>query len=224
MAWAATETFDTLTDGDLSGQGSGTGWSGNWSQVAGTGTATVQGTVTQSGAKGVKIADTGGTGEVQIVRQLASATTSGVARCYFRSATTNDNNIDFRLLQGSAEVDSLCSVRLESTGNIEMVYGDGAGGNASLVVMSSYSADTWYAIDIEYDTSINQYRARVDGGTWTAWKNFIADRTSTGITYIGIYKNNVGAGTEGDKFFDSVQDGSTVTTAADDAIFFGCNF
>src|SRR3990167_10083245 len=75
MAWVADADFNGLTDGNLTGQAGGSGWSNNWGDVGSFNpdNTNVQGTTVYEGAKAVRNAD----GLSAIGRTLTTALTAG---------------------------------------------------------------------------------------------------------------------------------------------------
>lgn len=41
--------------------------------------------------------------------------------------------------------------------------------NGSVIIKSTYSANTWYLVEIYFDFTNEQVKARVDGGSWSGW-------------------------------------------------------
>lgn len=166
------ETFDSYSDGALSGQGSWTGGSG----------PLIQGTVTQAGAKAVSRGSGGGE-PTETVKTLSPVLSTDLTTftSYIRSANANDTNggsTEVRYYNGSTR---LFSTRLSQDTNA--IKFDGA---STVTVLGSISSDTWYKMEIEFNFTAHTARARVDGGTWTSSISDIGSDSFTQVDKIAL--------------------------------------
>lgn len=161
MAWTATTSFETTdgsttpTDGnDLHNTGDGTGWSANWSGSTNYDYDNGVSNIPNGSWAIINSSNTSG----NVSRTLTTSVTTGSIRFYMRKSATNTSS----------------KVILESSGGTQYAIDFKATAQISLrsaagdIDIQAYSADTWYAIDLDFDVSVPDNRARVDGGTWTS--------------------------------------------------------
>lgn len=186
MAWVAEENFNSLSDGDLNGQGSGYGWAAAWS---GDTDMDVQGTYTFEGAKAVKEAAAGFGG---IVRQLTSTVTVGTVYCSMMLTTTSGNG---SFILNSNSTTGEMYVKAEN-GNIA-IYDNG-----TYINFGTYTANVWFTIGIDFDnvSQANKFRANVNNGAWTSW--YTVDGGS--YTNIGYVKLEGDSGGTADRYWDRI--------------------
>lgn len=174
MAWTATEDFESYSaDTDIDGASGGTNWSGNWAKSA--------------GLFAVRTAPAGGlTGKVAANDASAAA---GYSRA-FSSITAG--SVRIRMQSSDAGVDGGPLFLAESGGGRMYVKFDADEIKAfnhgvGYVTVASVADNTAYDVDIEFDSSgqPNQYRVRVDEGTWTSWL------TVNGGSYTNVNSLNV---------------------------------
>lgn len=200
MVWPATENFDSYTvDADLNGGSGGSGWSGNWSLVSGTITTPNA----PAGGQGGNAAKSTGLGGEDRYNRAISAITAGTVRFRARLNTTTPNiEVMVRLLEsGTARM----AIQFDA-GNIKI------NNNGTLETIQAFSADTWYTIDVDFDDSAqpNLYRARVDGGTYTAYKTTIGG----GYTNIDAFQINHGSTGAAEEFWVDAIEPTPSTTSA----------
>jgi len=82
---------------------------------------------------------------------------------------------------------------LTASGEILMMH------SAGNTVIGSYSANTWYLIEVEFDVANTRERVRIDGGSWTDWKNF----RDSGIVNVSQFLTYCHS-TAGTGYFDDV--------------------
>jgi hypothetical protein len=77
--------------------------------------------------------------------------------------------------------------------------GNGSAGNANLInpdssafPLAPVNINQWYTVEIEADATTDQYRAKIDNGTWSVWKNFYQNRLVTNLDGIRLTKANGG--------------------------------
>ena len=145
------DNFDSYTVGDLDGQGS---WSGslNWDVL----TAEFQSSPNSAGNT------TGGAGDIS---KDMTATGTGNQVFYMRSSALvlGVTNHNVRFFEGAT---FLFFVSLnEGGGSPGDIILEGSGST----IITTWVVNTWYKIEVEWKTSDDTVRARVDDGTWTAF-------------------------------------------------------
>lgn len=182
MAWTAAQDFNEVSDGNLTGNASGTGWSVAW---AGAGTTNLNDTefkvdtvAVLEGTRAVHI-DCAST-SAYIQRSLTTPISAGTVYFYIRAAQTNRQCL-FKLSENTGTDKML--IAFKTDGNIG-IYDNGS---ASYVAIQAYSANTWYLIAIDFNdgTNNNQYRASVNNGAYTSYKTVNGGSYST-IGFFGI--------------------------------------
>lgn len=186
-AWVATDNFDSYSDGDLNNGAGGTGWSTNWS---GNAIYDIQGTVKFQGTKAVQYVDAAA--EPEIGRTYAGVT-DGCTHVAIRRNASADI-LEYWIAEGGiAEANRVFGIQMFNL-NINVV------GSAS-TNLGAYALDTWYEVDFEYDASTDQFRARLDGGTYTAWLN--ARTTETQVD--GLLLRNGANGGASTSYWDDIR-------------------
>lgn len=147
-----TEDFNSYTNGDLNGQGS---WSGS--------TLFDIQTATAGNPEGVGVGKEvymggGGTPGDDVVK-TGSTVGTGKTSFYWRTGVTN--KVVVTKFQDDLTV--VWEVRFMDDGNMDI------SGNATEDIITSYSANTWYLVEVEWQASDDTVRARGDGGDWTNW-------------------------------------------------------
>lgn len=194
MAWAATENFDSYTQGnDLNGSNSGSGWSGAWSADP---SYDISATAFQ-GANGVQCASQ----NVDAIRGISAAVTDGIFHIAIRrsSLAAGENGVVLR--DGGSS-----RIRITFT-TTSIVLQNGAQ-DASVTLLTSPSVDTWYEAHVEIDAANDRARGRIDNDQWSAWLTVesYADiddiRVTTGSTATGTF------------FIDDIREGSEPPAAS----------
>lgn len=163
MTWIATDNFDSYSTGqNLDSDNGGSNWSAAWVQVSG-GTMTVE--TAPAGMSGNAVRSLTATANTKYSRLMAGIN-AGMVTFKMQISITDPNDFVGVVLRDADEVGYMF-VRFGPTGNLE-IFDNGLGDYQSL---GTYSADTTYTIDIEFDDNVqpNNYRARVDGGTFSNW-------------------------------------------------------
>ena len=193
-----TDNFNSYTDGDLTTQGS---WSGS-------AIFDVQGTTVQEGAKAIKAVSTVGGGQIT---KLGTAVGTGDLSIYMRVASMpDDEKFYVQILEGAT---MLMEVRFSDiTASKKIEYLSSA---VWTQVGSAWVANTWYQINVEWRTSDNTFRVKVDNGSWTGWTGTEAAFTNADTVQL-LTQNNVEA------YFDNI--GAVAATAENNVVFFGTNW
>lgn len=200
MAWVAEADFNGLSDGDLNGQGGGTGWTGNW---AGGTNYDVQGTTRYEGAKAI-IGDNS-----SIDRTLTTAVSGDGNIVYFaaRRSVTNSGQsyVHFQSAGGSR-----CGIIMNNAGAIKTYPGSAS------TILASYSANTWYVFKLTMNVASNTFDvdystgAYGSAGTWTTGVAGVAMSSTGNITKVTYDLDTNGTQTQ---LFDYISGVSPFTAA-----------
>lgn len=162
-----TDTFDSYTDGDLTGQGS---WSGDVD-------FDVEGSVVQSGAKAVQ-----NSGTNKSITKTGSLSATGIQSLWGRVTTTDNDVWAIRLSEGGTNRIGVKS----SGGNLQ--YYDGS----VYITIGAVSLDTWFKLDVQWDFSTQMARYQLNDGGYTAYDTILANM-SAGIDGVKLECNTTGA-------------------------------
>lgn len=191
-AWGYTQTFDALSDGDLNGQDS---WSGDTDYD-------IQSAVAVAGkAVAVTAASDG------IIQRTITSASSGTFRIEMRKAGTTTGNNQSNIGQGDwgTLTNRLTSVGFGYNSNHDKIYYVKT--DTSETQIQAFSADTWYTVDQEIDCSTDQYRVRIDEGSWTAWGALYNSNTCSNFSVVSFRKSDAD---DIDMYWDSISDGAAV--------------
>lgn len=190
MTWVAEDTFNTYSDGDLTGNNGGTGWAAAWS---GSTNFDVQGTTVYEGAKAVNNTTNA---NANISRQLSAAVaTTGTLYFAMRRSLNNSGqivtNIRNQLNQNAAQV------VMNASGNITA----GSGGD-TVTLVTGYSVNTWYVFRLAFDIAAGTYVVAYSTDAYGSAGSFSADtsaipmtNTPVSIQYV-LYDKDANAGTD----------------------------
>lgn len=197
------DNFDSYGTGGLAGNNGGTGWGGAWTNGVND-NWTVENTVFQSSPNGVSAAADGT--DRFIYRVMASAQSSGVQGVYMRLAGTA-GFCDFQLNNGNyTGGTAACYIRMDGSDNL-IAYGPSFG--SSVTGLASYAANTWYLVEIDFDCATDDYRIRVDGGTWTSRIGFVNGALTT-LDRVVLHNSDNGGAT---RYIDTIYDATPVASA-----------
>ena len=159
-AWVYEQKFNSLTDGDLNNQEF---WSGDID-------FDVQSATAYEGAKGVKASSINDSRTV--TRNITAISDGSVYGALRRTSAASGN--------AYLSIDGVMPVRFGSDGNISAYNND----TASYEAITSYSANQWYVVNIEFDDNVqpDKFRARAYNGSWGAfsgWKTVYGGSYST---------------------------------------------
>jgi hypothetical protein len=163
------ENFDALNNGALNGQNS---WSGQNFPV-------VETTVKYAGAKAISVTPIGSN---SVCSRAFMLTQKGQCSFYFRAH----------------ELTKYTGVQFFENGNANfMVYSEVDENNIAVydfvlsekifTLKMGYSVDTWYKIDLQWDSFTKTVRARIDDGTWTGWYSVSSGNLINGINSLGFF-------------------------------------
>lgn len=173
----AEEDFESYSDGDLNGGSGGTGWASAW---AGATNFDVQGSVFNTGAKGVILAS----GEHNIDRTIDGV--SGVVTITWFMRSGSHGFPAAYIYDGSTIA---ATFALETTGTRF---------NCNSTTFDTYSLNTWYEMQLEIDTDADTVRCRYDGGSFTSPIALLNNITE--VSKIRLYS----AGYPGNYYWDDI--------------------
>lgn len=158
--FASIDSFNSYSDGDLSGGNGGSGWSGAWS---GDSTFDIQSSITLSGS-GKAVAVTGSTSGEDGVNRTFSDVESG--HMYFAMRASQVVATDYCTMELYDNSTLATYVSLAQDPNsIRVAH---SGGSATL--LNPFSSNTWYIFDVEFLSSTTfRVRYKVDGGSWNSY-------------------------------------------------------
>lgn len=194
MAFTPTDDFESYSvGGDLNGGSGGSDWSAAWS---GSTAFDIQNTVVAEGTQAV--IENAQSGEPSIGRTF-SGITDGVCHSSIRRSVTDKDVMDTWLSEGGiAEGNRVCGIDFDSAGNILQM-------GATNTAIDTYSANTWYAIDVEFDCSTDQFRVSIDEGTYSSWFDFRTSET----TLTGMIFRKGADGNTSTNYWDDIRNGAS---------------
>jgi hypothetical protein len=154
-AWTYEQLFNTLNDGNLSTQDSWSLFGGNDWQV--------ETTVKYEGAKAISVND-----DAAQSREDRSITPVSGANTVYRAlrATRNDSINHLQFIEGAYV---RIYAGMYTDGHIYIKDKD----NTGSVDLGTYSADTWYVLEVNFNTTTDKVNGRVFNGT--SWSSLSAD-------------------------------------------------
>lgn len=197
-AWTYTQNMDGLTGAgaDLNGQDSWSGGTGYDVTTAGT-------------MQGTKYVNMVNTAEQDMSRTVTSST-AGVMSVMMRKGSASALVWDVRINSG-ATIGTF--VRFKANGSIYQMH-------STETALQTYTAATNYTIETEYDVATDQYRVRINAGSWSSWQPFYLSATLTSVDKIYFSKQD--GGTQGVSF-DDIKDTTPAVVSSNplqDVIFF----
>lgn len=165
MAWVAVEQFNYTPGDNWNGASGGSGWGTNWA-ITDTGAEYIISAENVFGTGSGLTQNSGGGGTGNAARNLSASVASGTVYFFLRCNEQQVSN-GIRVLLS----DGITSYMVGLVGSDLILYS--TSGNVALV--SGYTVDTWYEVQLEFDTTVPQNRARVRtyGGTWGAWTSLV---------------------------------------------------
>lgn len=173
----------------LNGRGGISGWDSTWTDYTGSGFSAGNFTATASGALEDRLSATASNGSsshsIALKRELTSDASGDTISFKIKSDDGGDAAIGV-LFQGDDAPLYSWSVNLKpTTGHIylESPY--------NTQQLGTYSPDTIYTIDVQFDYANNRARLRVDGGSWSSW-NTPPYQTNTKVEAMYLYVDDSG--------------------------------
>lgn len=205
--WSAVENFDSYTAGGLNGDNGGSGWSGAWTSNA---AGIVSITQFQSSPNGLLCSDTAAS-SIDANRSLTTGVTSGICRVYIFAGTVPSGTKGFypALFRDGTTIVFRISWGTSDSGNsgntISLMNGAGTTG---VVLSTTASNATWYAVDVQFDQTNSQARASfgTSAGVMGPWSSFVSNAFTSVSNYRittadgnaidqGYYIDSIGVGT-----------------------------
>ena len=156
MAWTATDTFESYSNGlTLAAAAGGSGWNGNW--TIGNGTWTASSLQAKNGTLSGRMSVGSGTGYIN--RAVTSITTDSLQYYILATATNVSHYINLSAGAPAAGGSSKVLGGFE-TPNI-IFYDNGTQRN----VLSTFVANQWYKVTIAFNGVANTYTVQIDSGT-----------------------------------------------------------
>jgi hypothetical protein len=204
MSWVATEDFSYSPAGTVvAGQTGGSGWSDAWANVDNgfvTSSTAYTGSFSASYPSWPDVS-----GNEVLTRTLTSTTTSGHFTVAIRRSDKTSGEAQTTLRDAAL----LTGVRLTmNTADIVLT------GATTVTLVSGYSVNQWYFINLQYDTSSSgTYSAAVNGGSQSS--TVAGQNTITNVAKIRFNPNGTNTGTF---FADNI--GGSIVAAARTSDFF----
>lgn len=152
MAAILTENFNSYTDWDIV-------WQGSWISQQFSTNYDIQWSVVQEWAKALALI-AWSHGWSPIIYKTWTAVADWTQAFYVRKTVTNE---EFLVLLEQHSTLTWAIVKFSTGWQIQYFNG------STYVDIQSYSADTWYLIEVEWRTSDNTARYRIDGWSWTSF-------------------------------------------------------
>ena len=168
-AVTATDSFDTYSVGTLQGANGGTGWTGTWHNYTDN---ALYGLVTNLNAYDGTQSALMGSGTFASSYRDYTSSTSQCFQFFVRAVNSNKTH-RFQFSTGAGttaycvDFDTDAKIYVKNNSCSETGKQD----------LGSYSANTWYPIVAQYESSQNQMRFQYNYGTWSNW----TAATSNGI-------------------------------------------
>ncbi|MDG1330697.1 MAG: Omp28-related outer membrane protein [Crocinitomicaceae bacterium] len=184
------ENFDALNVGDYMGTVSPTYWT-TWSGAVG-GAEDVQVTDAEanSGSNSIYFSSTGANGGPQdVVIDFGQQFTDGIFTYESAMYVASGGNAYFNF-QATQTIGQTWAMNLNADGGTISID-DGLTAN---LAVGSYTADTWFTVEIEANLTLNLWKAYIDGveiGTWTNGVNTIASADIFPINGSDFYVDDV---------------------------------
>ncbi len=145
---ALVDNFESYSAGDLNGQGS---WTGDTA-------LDVQTSVVNSGSKAVSLV--AGV-DYKFCKATFTAEGDGNQVFYIRKSIASAGNLMVRFFEST---NLKFYVQFDDVGDITLI-----GSSTIAILVSNASANTWYKIEVQWQTSDNTVRGRVNDGTWSSY-------------------------------------------------------
>jgi len=190
------DNFNTYADGSIVGQGS-------WTSYASGQNFVVQGATVFEGAKALynnTVADS-------VITKSGNSLSDGKQAFYVRTEERSswgsypNGNAQVRVLKGQwggAELRNFVAVSFKSDGNI--AYYDWL--SDTYQDFATYNDNEWILLEIEWRSSDNTARYRINGGVWTDWHVIAGSGTFTDFDSVG-FDFNLPSGSGG-VYFDDI--------------------
>lgn len=195
-AWTPTDNLNSYGAGDLAGNNGGTGWSAAWS---GNTEFDINTTTTFEGAASASGVVTAAPGSV-LRSHSGNVETTGTVHIACRRSDKSAGEFVCLDIRDIAPV-TLVTIRMQTADLI-------LNGATNVTLVTGYSVNTWYAVDLQFDTAGNTYQARACANancTNEAYSSAVGriDTLDTGVGSVAMRCSSDCAGTV---FFDDIRD------------------
>jgi len=201
MSVVTSDNFESYSTGALNGENGGTGWQGAW--VTNDSSIAVQTSTVKSGSNAVE-SNNNASGS-NCYRQFDSLS-DGVFTIYVRNSNNTKGYGIWLASGGFTSSERACFIYFTG-GDIKY-----QSNSSYYTLKSNFVSDTWYKIDIEFDCSTDEYRARVDDSSWTSWVDFAILSSATTLDY---FKADRGSAGPYYTYIDDISIDATVAPTAD---------
>ncbi len=184
------DDFDAYADGDLNGLDGGTGWTSAWT---GDTRFDVQGSVTFEGDKAIVVNVPGG--QQPAISRTFAPKTSGTLH-WAQRKDAPDHGANLRLLSGNTLAVNV------GIGSATQPQANGPYWYTHAGVLQFYPIGTFETVDVEYDTTTDQFRISIDGGTYSTWMNFLNEVSSVDTIQIDI---SASGSNVGNNYWDDIR-------------------
>lgn len=205
--------FNSLTDGELNGQG-------GWTKQSGNLVFNVEGSVVYEGAKAISFVDSVNT--AYYYHALDSSGGTGSVWGYFQGNASMDKNtssVAFILRKTNAVGGNVADVAIiyytaTSDFSIKQMWGTNT-------FFTGVSKGAWHKIQIDWDTSLGtngQFRVILDNGTPSAWVECYSNvKNATDVNTVLLYGDG-SAGGAGTRYWDAFGYTVPVTSGSETSI------
>ncbi len=184
MAWVAIENFNSYSDGNLSFNNGGSGWSAAWGGGSDNEVFDVQATQVYEGAKAIENITTA---EATIERDLTTSVSAG--KWYFAMRSSSNSVGLIYLTFRDSVTANIFHIRLDSNGYIRHSHEGQAATN-----LMTYNADQWYVIEVDFiGGSTDTVDVRIhDGNSWNGPYNKSTYASGGNITRVTMGRGAAG--------------------------------
>lgn len=172
------DNFNTYVNGSIIGQGGWTNYSNGDNFI-------IQSSTVNEGPKALYINSVADS----VITKTGNSLTDGRQKIYIRTQDrTNwgqypDGNVQVRVSQGQPHVSNIfAAVSFKKDGNV--AYYDPIGDVYTNFAI--YNDNEWVLLEIEWRSSDNTARYRINNGTWTAWGTFAGSALFTDFNSVGL--------------------------------------
>jgi hypothetical protein len=191
------EDFNSYDDGDLNGQGD---WSGSSD-------FDVQGDVVKEGAKAVEFT---AQSTPAVIFKTGTTTTDGKIGVYLRVDEAYPGGSAMVYIRGGATIVGAFGMR-----NNEIRY---LGTSSFTTLVTDYTLGQWYFVQMEWRSSDDKMRFRVDDGTWTDWENK-CDNTAADPDRVDLIIETGGLGSSAVAYFDYISESAFELPEVSEKVF-----
>jgi peptidoglycan hydrolase-like protein with peptidoglycan-binding domain len=191
LVYILKDNFNSYADGNVLGQG-------GWSNYSNGDNFIIQASTTFEGAKSLF----NNSPVDNVLHKIGNSITDGKQSIYIktknRSLWEDTNAMQVRIGKGITFASGVnISVLFNKDGTV--IYQGGTTGR----IISTYNDDEWTLLEIEWRSSDNKARYRINNETWSTWDTFINSSSFTAFNSIGLDFDLRGNGT-GEVYIDHI--------------------